>query len=200
MLGLPFLLQHPASYTSKAFEFSRVFLLKWSVNWSCLPEDLFLSKSFALALLTVHLALLLAFAHYKWCKGVGGLPQLIWQRLQGSGVLVGPTQGNSVLQASTGKRVLVIVFTGNFIGILCARTLHFQFYSWYFHTLPLLLWHAKLSTPLRVVLLACIEVCWNVFPSSFASSSILLLCHCILLLGLWQTPDYLWLAQHVKSN
>ena len=28
------------------------------------------------------------------------------------------------------KHVLCVVFSGNFIGIVCARTLHYQFYSW----------------------------------------------------------------------
>lgn len=47
-------------------------------------------------------------------------------------------------------QVLLIVFSGNFIGVLCARTLHFQFYSWYFHTLPFLLWQVSLipSSPM----------------------------------------------------
>ena len=26
--------------------------------------------------------------------------------------------------------ILFLVFSGNFIGIVCARTLHYQFYSW----------------------------------------------------------------------
>lgn len=29
------------------------------------------------------------------------------------------------------KHILFVVFSGNFIGIACARTLHYQFYSWY---------------------------------------------------------------------
>ena len=28
------------------------------------------------------------------------------------------------------KHTLFVVFSGNFIGIACARTLHYQFYSW----------------------------------------------------------------------
>ena len=28
------------------------------------------------------------------------------------------------------KHALFVVFSGNFMGIACARTLHYQFYSW----------------------------------------------------------------------
>lgn len=28
------------------------------------------------------------------------------------------------------KQILFVIFSGNFIGIACARTLHYQFYSW----------------------------------------------------------------------
>ena len=28
------------------------------------------------------------------------------------------------------RHILFVVFSGNFIGIACARTLHYQFYSW----------------------------------------------------------------------
>lgn len=38
-----------------------------------------------------------------------------------------PRPGSSRLSA---KHVLFVVFSGNFIGIVCARTLHYQFYSW----------------------------------------------------------------------
>ena len=48
-----------------------------------------------------------------------------------------------------------------------------QFYSWYFHTLPFLLWHTRLPTVVRIAMLAGIEYAYNVFPSTSASSAIL---------------------------
>jgi hypothetical protein len=36
--------------------------------------------------------------------------------------------------------IAYVLLSSNFVGIVFARTLHYQFYSWYFHALPLLLW------------------------------------------------------------
>lgn len=190
VLGLPFLLQYPAEYVSKSFELSRIFLLEWSVNWSFLAEDFFQSKGFARSLLAVHASLLLLFAQFTWCKRNGGLLSLISRRLRGNKLNVAVAQANKGSDARTARHVLLVVFTGNFIGILCARTLHFQFYSWYFHTIPFLLWQVKASTPLRLIMFVCIEVMWNVFPTRGLSSAILLLCHLLLLIQLWLASDW----------
>jgi alpha-1,3-mannosyltransferase len=45
--------------------------------------------------------------------------------------------------------VVKILFTVNLIGVACARSLHYQFYSWYFHTLPWLLWSTTLPVAAR---------------------------------------------------
>ena len=186
-LGMPFLLHHPMSYISKAFEFSRVFLYRWSVNWSFVPESIFLSKPFATALLGLHVTLLLLFAHCKWCRPAGGLHLLLARRFAGQKAVPGQSSSR-MLETFAAKRMLMMLFSANLIGIICARTLHFQFYSWYFHTLPFLLWQVDMWTPLRLTILFCIEIVWNVFPSTAVASLVLFCCHCIVLAKVWQTP------------
>ena len=67
LVGYPFLIENPYTYMSKAFEFSRQFLYKWSVNWKMVPEDLFLHQSFSRALLGAHLFFLMIFL-IKWTR------------------------------------------------------------------------------------------------------------------------------------
>lgn len=56
VLGYPFLSTYPVQYISKAFELSRVFFYKWTVNYKFLPEDIFLDKRLSLALLVMTVA------------------------------------------------------------------------------------------------------------------------------------------------
>uniref|UniRef100_A0A336MWU3 dolichyl-P-Man:Man5GlcNAc2-PP-dolichol alpha-1,3-mannosyltransferase n=1 Tax=Culicoides sonorensis TaxID=179676 RepID=A0A336MWU3_CULSO len=78
---------------------------------------------------------------------------------------------------------LLPLFLSNFIGIVCARSLHYQFYIWYFHSLPYLLWSTPFSTNVRFLLLFLIEFCWNTYPSTDFSSGLLHACHLVVLIG-----------------
>ncbi|GAB7343257.1 hypothetical protein MBLNU457_1313t2 [Dothideomycetes sp. NU457] len=62
----PFATRNWQNYFSRAFEFSRVFLFKWTVNWRFVGEDVFLSKAFSIGLLAVHGGLLTLFAATRW--------------------------------------------------------------------------------------------------------------------------------------
>ncbi|ONK70221.1 uncharacterized protein A4U43_C05F31510 [Asparagus officinalis] len=87
------------------------------------------------------------------------------------------------------EHIVTLMFVGNFIGIMCARSLHYQFYSWYFFSLPFLLWKTPFPTPLRLILFFGIEFCWNVYPSNTFSSVLLFCLHLFILWGLWIAPS-----------
>lgn len=56
-----------------------------------------------------------------------------------------PTPSAPALGLDHCIQIVSTLFTSNFIGICFSRSLHYQFYVWYFHTLPYLLW----ATPAR---------------------------------------------------
>jgi alpha-1,3-mannosyltransferase len=89
--------------------------------------------------------------------------------------------------------VVYTLFISNFIGIAFARTLHYQFYSWYFHSLPLLLLNTKLPALIMVIMLGSIEYSFNVFPATPLSSGILQCSHLLLLVASYyaDVPDIL---------
>ncbi|KAF8952326.1 dolichyl-P-Man:Man(5)GlcNAc(2)-PP-dolichol alpha-1,3-mannosyltransferase [Podila verticillata] len=180
LLSLPFTLTYPESYLRKAFEFSRIFEYKWTVNWRFLDEKTFLSNELSKLLLAGHFIVLFSFVFLRWSRSEGGIVAV---------VLRGLTATKTVLsihaQYMKPNHVLTALFTSNFIGIVFARSLHYQFYAWYSMTLPYLLWQTRLPVMVRVLLLAVIEWSWNVFPATPASSQALLGSHLVILAGLW---------------
>ncbi|XP_028650838.1 dol-P-Man:Man(5)GlcNAc(2)-PP-Dol alpha-1,3-mannosyltransferase [Erpetoichthys calabaricus] len=182
LLGLPFLLENPTGYLSRSFDLGRQFLFKWTVNWRFLPEDVFLNRYFHVSLLGAHLVILVLFAAYCWTRSGDRLVSL----------LKDPAKRKPVMPPLTADRIILILFTSNFIGVCFSRSLHYQFYVWYFHTLPYLLWSGqvkKLAHLLRVLLLGLIELSWNTYPSTSYSSASLHVCHLIILLSLWFIQD-----------
>lgn len=79
---------------------------------------------------------------------------------------------------------LLPIFLSNFIGIVCARSLHYQFYVWYFHSLPYLVWFTNYHTSFKILLLFLIEHCWNVYPSTIFTSLLLHASHIFLMGGI----------------
>ncbi|KAF2604116.1 hypothetical protein F2Q70_00024211 [Brassica cretica] len=192
LVGLPFLLAYPVSYLANAFDLGRVFIHFWSVNFKFVPERVFVSKEFAVCLLIAHLCLLAVFANYKWCKHEGGIIGFMRSRRFFLTLPSSLSFSDLLISGSLAKEhIVTTMFVGNFIGVVCARSLHYQFYSWYFYSLPYLLWRTSFPTWLRLILFLGIELCWNVYPSTPASSALLMGLHLTVLLGLWFAPsDY----------
>ncbi|XP_057718351.1 dol-P-Man:Man(5)GlcNAc(2)-PP-Dol alpha-1,3-mannosyltransferase [Arachis stenosperma] len=210
LLGLPFLVSHSVAYISRAFNLGRVFIHFWSVNFKFIPEPVFVSKGFAIFLLAAHLILLALFAHYRWCKHEGGLLNFLHSRIvsmklrfalffSSASPKFGKSSSSSI-KILTKEHIVTTMFVGNFIGIVCARSLHYQFYSWYFYSLPYLLWRTQYPTLLRLILFIGVEVCWNIFPSNNLSSALLLCLHLVILWGLWSAPPEYPYAQDKPSS
>lgn len=176
LLGLPFLLDNPQGYMIQSFNLGRQFFFKWTVNWRFLPEWFFLSRWFHLSLLLLHITFLCIFAFKKWPRPIKGWISLFTSKFS----------PRSVSQSE----IILVMFISNFIGMCFARSLHYQFYVWYFHTLPFLLWCIKIPTAMRLLLLGLIELSWNTYPSTNASSGILHASHLVILCGLLFRQDY----------
>ncbi|GMH22878.1 hypothetical protein Nepgr_024721 [Nepenthes gracilis] len=76
LLGLPFFVSHPKAYITGADNLGRV------LNFKFVLEPIFVAK-FAASLLIVHLGLLLASAHYKWCTHERGIVKF-WRLIYAS--------------------------------------------------------------------------------------------------------------------
>jgi alpha-1,3-mannosyltransferase len=177
ILALPFITSFPFSYLHRAFEFGRAFMYKWSVNWKMLPEEFFLSKTFAISLLAVHLSLLILLAWKRWSKCLG--------------LSLNSLFSGSKFASKSSYHILAVLFSSNFIGILCSRSLHYQFYVWYYHTIPFFLFARKssiLQNTLSIILLIFMELCWNIYPANYYSSFILLAVHIILVILIFTLP------------
>ena len=61
----------------------------------------------------------------------------------------------------------------------------FQFYSWYAHSLPLLLWSTPFPLIVKLSIWLAIEGVWSSFPPSPLGSAALWGAHLLLLAGLW---------------
>lgn len=190
--SLPFTLHDAGAYLSRSFELTRVFLYKWSTNWKFVPEPTFLSSGFARTLLAAH-ALLLVLYLLKWTAGVASIGSLFSRK-----------PGAKGQQPST-DTIIAFMFTSNLVGILCARSLHYQFYSWYAWTVPYLLWFAELERPIsfllrrdsssliarmaadfiRIAAWAVLEASWNVYPATSKSSLAMLVVNAGMVVSCW---------------
>ncbi|KAF2396495.1 Lethal(2)neighbour of Tid protein, partial [Trichodelitschia bisporula] len=170
------------AYVGRAFELSRVFLYRWTVNWRFVPEDVFLSKPFAASLLAAHAALLLLFAATRWTRP-SRLSLLDTLKLH----LRHPDTW-AATQAAAARAdpafVLTAALTANAIGMLCARSLHYQFYAWGVWGAPWLIWKAGLGPGVWVVW-AVQEGAWNVYPATEMSSMVVVGGLAVQVLGVW---------------
>ncbi|OAL29850.1 hypothetical protein AYO22_01756 [Fonsecaea multimorphosa] len=157
------------SYVQRSFDFGRQFLYKWTVNWRFVDEETFLSPSFAIGLLVIHVSLLLFFFQTKWIKPSASNLAEFAKKYTGG---MKEAEELRVSKKVTPSFVMDAVLGSMVIGMLCARSLHYQFFAYLGWATPYLLWRAG-GGPLWVLLnWAVQEYCWLVYPSTNVSSAV----------------------------
>ena len=81
--------------------------------------------------------------------------------------------------------VMTTVLSSMMIGLLCARSLHYQFYAYIAWSSPFLLWKSGLHPILIYLVWAAQEWAWNVYPSTNISSMVVVGCLAIQVFGVW---------------
>lgn len=168
-LAAPFVATDYRAYFARAFDFGRQFLYKWTVNWRFVEESTFLSKGFAISLLVVHVSLLLVFLQLKWTKPSVSNPPDFAKRYLG----ISTAADRKIISDRITPIFIMDTILGSMvIGLLCARSLHYQFYAYLGWTSPYLLWRAGGGPIWVLVNWAIQEYAWLVFPSTNLSSAL----------------------------
>ncbi|PVI03593.1 glycosyltransferase family 58 protein [Periconia macrospinosa] len=178
--GYPFRKRAP-SYFARAFELTRQFLYKWTVNWRFVPESMFLSRPFSLGLLAAHIGLLAWFAKTRWIKPSGRSPRGFIRLLRGAP----DREQDQMSRRITPDYIMTTMLTATVIGMLCARSLHYQFYAYLAWATPFLLWKAGFHPIVQYALWGAQEWAWNVYPSTPLSSATCVGVMAITVGGVW---------------
>ncbi|CAI5760535.1 unnamed protein product [Candida verbasci] len=177
------------NYIKNAFNFGRKFLYKWTVNWKFLNEDIFNSDIFATILLILHVVTLLIFIFGKFLSPkVIGKSRLElfkdvfkWKK---------KSSMNMYLDVKVGPSLIFYTLTlTNLIGILFARSLHYQFLSWYNFQLPAIIYLNVNNIFIGMSIWILHESCWLVFPSTIWSSGLLITILSGLIISSWFNFD-----------
>jgi len=191
LLAIPFIQADPVGYASRAFELTRQFMFKWTVNWRFVGEEVFLSKNFSLGLLALHAVLLTAFFSTTWLKPSGSnLFGFIRSTIKGR-------QHRVVLSKPF---IMTVMLTSLAIGLFCARSLHYQFFAYLAWATPFLLWRGGFHPVLIYAVWALQEWAWNTYPSTNASSLVVVLSLAAQVLGVLANGSRAFDAQHQKPD
>ncbi|KAL4887469.1 glycosyltransferase [Aspergillus karnatakaensis] len=173
-LAIPFLQTNPNGYFERAFEFGRQFMFKWTVNWRFIPEEIFLSRGFWWSLIALHLLILAVFGITSFLRpSETSLPNFV-------GKFLGGRHRGVALHSSF---IMAVLLTSLSIGLLCARSIHYQFFAYLSWATPFLLWRAGYHPILVCGLWGLQEWAWNVYPSTNWSSTVVVLLLCAQVFG-----------------
>ncbi|KAI0463401.1 dolichyl-P-Man:Man(5)GlcNAc(2)-PP-dolichol alpha-1,3-mannosyltransferase [Komagataella kurtzmanii] len=189
-----------SAYFRQAFDFGRQFLYKWTVNWRFLSQETFNNVHFHQLLFVLHIITSVLFIlKFLSPKNTGKpLGRFVLDIFKFWKPTLSPTNIINDPERSP-DFVYTVMATTDLIGVLFARSLHYQFLSWYAFSLPYLLYKARLNFIASIIVYAAHEYCWLVFPATEQSSA-LLVSILLLILILIFTNEQLFPSQSVPAE
>ncbi|KAK7199921.1 dolichyl-P-Man:GDP-Man5GlcNAc2-PP-dolichyl alpha-1,3-mannosyltransferase [Novymonas esmeraldas] len=191
-VGLPFLTHDYTAYLSGSFEVGRVFAHRWSVNYQFLDTDVFVMPELAIGLLVATAATWVLLWRTRWAPRTYLTdaesrvlrPVIADTQRQGCATKAGATCGEEAV-ATRGREgeeaeeqavyaaTVSTFFEANLVGVIFARSLHYQFYTWFFYTIPFVLSCTSYPRLLRVASFGLIRQGFERYPPTSTSSMML---------------------------
>ena len=110
-------------------------------------------------------------------------PRDIWRMIRGG---VPDREQDQISRRITPNFIMTTILTATLIGMLCARSLHYQFYAYIAWSTPFLLWKAGFHPIVLYALWGAQEWAWNVYPSTPLSSATTVGVLAITVFGVWR--------------
>lgn len=96
-----------------------------------------------------------------------------------------PRDQDTMARRVTPDFIMTTILTAMTIGMLCARSLHYQFFTYIAWATPFLLWKTSFHPIVQYALWAAQEWAWNVYPSTSISSATVVSVLAITVAGAW---------------
>lgn len=198
VMGLPFLVYDYEAYLTKGFELGRVFTQRWSVNYQFLDNEIFVDPHFGMGLLAATVAAWVLLWRTRWSKRtyltsaevevlrpvLRDVPHCIHLETSDDDAEDGNDDAEDIYDAALDAAeaveertayvaTVLTFFESNLIGVAFARSLHYQFYTWFFLTVPFVLYYTSYSRMVRLVTFALIRQAFEVYPPTENTSLLL---------------------------
>jgi alpha-1,3-mannosyltransferase len=100
-------------------------------------------------------------------------------------ILDEPRDQDQIARRITPNFIMTAMLSAVAVGLLCARSLHYQFYAYVAWTTPFLLWKAGFHPVVQYALWGAQEWAWNVYPSTPLSSATVVGVLATTVVGVW---------------
>ncbi|GET93276.1 alpha-1,3-mannosyltransferase, putative [Leishmania tarentolae] len=184
-VSLPFLVYDYRAYLAKSVKLDCGLIEQWPVNYRFLDADLVRRPEFGQALFAMTVATWILLWRTRWAartyltdSEAQVLHPAIEETRRQSTLSRGRAHGDEAVDDEAQEQAvyastLLTFFEANLVGVIFARSIHYQFYTRFFYTVPLVLAYTKFPRVLRLMSFALIRQGFESFPPTPNTSMML---------------------------